>query len=90
MTGYRGQGWAVLANARKIEPSEDPDLLTIAGDAALPATADQIIHAALDRFGRIDTLVNNAGVFMSKPFTDYTADDYALITGGQSRAGSSG
>ncbi len=81
VTGYRGQGWAVVANARKIEPSQDPDLLTIGGDAALPATADQIVHAALDRFGRIDTLVNNAGVFMSKPFTDYTADDYSLITG---------
>ena len=81
VTGYRGQGWAVVANARRIEPSQDPDLLTIGGDAALPATADQIIHAALDRFGRIDTLVNNAGVFMSKPFTDYTADDYSLITG---------
>ena len=42
---------------------------------------DRIIDAALDRFGRIDTLVNNAGVFISKPFTDYTAEDYALITG---------
>jgi NAD(P)-dependent dehydrogenase (short-subunit alcohol dehydrogenase family) len=81
VTGYRGQGWAVVANARKIEPSQDPGLLTIGGDTALPATADQIINAALDRFGRIDTLVNNAGVFMSKPFTDYTAADYSLITG---------
>jgi NAD(P)-dependent dehydrogenase (short-subunit alcohol dehydrogenase family) len=36
---------------------------------------------ALDRFGRVDTLVNNAGVFLSKPFTDYTAEDYALVTG---------
>ena len=53
----------------------------MAGDIADPATADRIVDAALDRFGRIDTLVNNAGVFVSKPFTDYTAEDYALVTG---------
>ena len=49
--------------------------------SAEPATADRIIDAALERFGRIDTLVNNAGVFISKPFTDYTAADYALVIG---------
>ncbi len=46
-----------------------------------PGSADRVIGGALDRFGRIDTLVNNAGVFLSKPFTEYTADDYALLTG---------
>jgi len=71
----------VVASARTIKPSEDPDLVTVAGDIAEPATAGRIIDAAMDRFGRIDTLVNNAGVFISKPFTDYTAEDYALITG---------
>jgi len=81
VTGYRGRGWAVVASARTIKPSEDPDLVTVAGDIAEPATAGRIIDAAMDRFGRIDTLVNNAGVFISKPFTDYTAEDYALITG---------
>jgi NAD(P)-dependent dehydrogenase (short-subunit alcohol dehydrogenase family) len=77
---YRRRGWAVVANAPTINPSQDPDLLAVAGDIAEPATADQIADAALDRFGRIDTLVNNAGVFVSKPFTDYTAADYALVT----------
>ena len=81
VAGYRGRGWAVVANARKIKPSADPHVLTVAGDITDRATAEQITDAALDRFGRIDTLVNNAGVFMSKPFTDYTAEDYALITG---------
>ncbi len=81
VAGYRGQGWAVVASARTMSPSQDPDLLTVAGDITEPATAGRIIDAALARFGRIDTLVNNAGVFISKPFTDYTADDYALITG---------
>ena len=81
VAGYRGRGWAVVANARTIKPSEDPDVLTVEGDIAKPATADRIIEGALERFGRIDTLVNNAGVFISKPFTDYTAEDYALVVG---------
>ena len=81
VAGYRGRGWAVVANALTIKPSEDPDVLTVEGDIAKPATADRIIEGALERFGRIDTLVNNAGVFVSKPFTDYTAEDYALVVG---------
>jgi NAD(P)-dependent dehydrogenase (short-subunit alcohol dehydrogenase family) len=81
VAGYRGRGWAVVASARTIKPSQDPDLLTVEGDITEPATAGRIIGAALDRFGRIDTLVNNAGVYVSKPFTDYTAADYALVTG---------
>ncbi len=51
-------------------------MLTISGDISQPATTDWIIGEALDRFGRIDTLINNAGIFIAKPFTDYTADDY--------------
>jgi NAD(P)-dependent dehydrogenase (short-subunit alcohol dehydrogenase family) len=81
VAGYRGRGWAVVASARTISPSQDPDLLTVAGDTAEPATADRIISAALERFDRIDTLVNNASIHLSKPFTDYTAADYATITG---------
>ena len=79
--GYRRRGWAVVATARTIKPSEDPDLVTVKGDHADPATANQIVDGALDRFGRIDTLVNNAGVYLSKPFTDYTAADYARAVG---------
>ena len=54
---------------------------TVEGDVADPVTTDGIISGALETFGRIDTLINNAGVFISKPFTDYTADDYALAVG---------
>jgi NAD(P)-dependent dehydrogenase (short-subunit alcohol dehydrogenase family) len=79
--GYRQKGWGVVANARSIKPSNDPDVLAVAGDISEPATADEIISQAMDRFGRVDTLINNAGVFFSKPFTDYTAEDYALVTG---------
>src|SRR5499425_2434426 len=81
VAGYRGRGWAVVASARTIKLSQDPDLLAVAGDIADPATAGRITGAALDRFGRIDTLVNNAGVYLSKPFTDYTAADYATAVG---------
>jgi NAD(P)-dependent dehydrogenase (short-subunit alcohol dehydrogenase family) len=78
---YRQRGWAVVANSLSITPSKDPDVLTVPGDVSEQATADRIMSQALDRFGRVDTLVNNAGVFVSKPFTDYTAEDYALVTG---------
>jgi NAD(P)-dependent dehydrogenase (short-subunit alcohol dehydrogenase family) len=81
VSGYQGQGWAVVASARTIKPSLDPGLLTVPGDIADPATADRIIGAALERFGRIDTLINNASIHLSKPFTDYTAAEYATIAG---------
>ena len=81
VAGYRGRTWAVVASARTIASSRDPDLLTVAGDITEPAAAGRIVDAALERFGRIDTLVNNAGVFIAKPFTDYTAADYATIVG---------
>jgi NAD(P)-dependent dehydrogenase (short-subunit alcohol dehydrogenase family) len=79
VTAYRERGWAVVASSRTIKPSADPDLLTVAGDVAEQATADRIVSQAVERFGRIDTLINNAGVFMAKPFTDYTAADYAAV-----------
>jgi NAD(P)-dependent dehydrogenase (short-subunit alcohol dehydrogenase family) len=79
VAGYRTQGWAVVANSLKIKPSDDPAVLTVEGDISQPATAERIVSGALARFGRIDTLVNNAGVFIGKPFTDYTIDDYELV-----------
>ena len=81
VAAYRQQGWAVVAASRTIKPSADPDVLTVDGDVSDPATTDQIIGRALDRFGRVDTLVNNAGLYVSKPFTDYTAEDYARVVG---------
>jgi NAD(P)-dependent dehydrogenase (short-subunit alcohol dehydrogenase family) len=81
VAGYRQRGWAVVASARRIKAAADPDIETVEGDIAEPETAGRIVGAALTRFGHLDTLVNNAGVFVSKPFTDYTADDYATVTG---------
>jgi NAD(P)-dependent dehydrogenase (short-subunit alcohol dehydrogenase family) len=81
VAAYRERGWAVVANAKTIKPSDDPGVLAVEGDLADPTTADHIIGGALETFGAVDTLINNAGVFISKPFTDYTPDDYALMIG---------
>jgi len=77
--GYRDRNYRVVANSRSIKPSSDPDILTVAGDIADPGTAKRIVSQALEHFGRIDTLVNNAGVFVAKPFTDYTEEDYVSM-----------
>ena len=79
VAAYRGRGWGVVANSRTIKPSEDANIVTVDGDVADPATDNRIVSAAVERFGRIDTLINNAGIFMSKPFTDYTDEDYAAM-----------
>ena len=67
-----------LAHDRGRPPSAD--YLTVQGDIAAPATARRVVERALDRFGRIDSLVNNAGLFIGKPFTEYTAEDYEAVT----------
>ena len=77
--GYRDRNYRVVANSRSIKPSSDPDILAVAGDIADPKTAERIVVQAIERFGRIDSLVNNAGIFIAKPFTDYTDADYASI-----------
>ncbi|MER6267298.1 SDR family oxidoreductase [Streptomyces sp900105755] len=79
--GYRKLGHAVVATSRTIDPADDAGVLTVQGDIADPATAERVVAAAVERFGRIDTVVNNAGVFVAKPFTEYTAADYAAVTG---------
>ena len=76
---YRELGYDVIATARSIE-SSDPGIVAVPGDIADPDTADRIIDEAVKRFGRIDTLINNAGIYIGKPFTDYTLEDFnALI-----------
>jgi NAD(P)-dependent dehydrogenase (short-subunit alcohol dehydrogenase family) len=76
---FRDRNYRVVANSRKIPPSSDPDILAVPGDIADPKTSQRIVAEALDRFGRIDTLVNNAGIFVARPFTDYTEEDYHLV-----------
>jgi NAD(P)-dependent dehydrogenase (short-subunit alcohol dehydrogenase family) len=79
VAAYQGLGYAVVANSRSIAPASTDTLETVPGDVGDPLVAQQIVATALERFGRIDTLVNNAGVFVAKPFTDYTAEDYATV-----------
>lgn len=77
---YRERGYAVIATARSIAPSEDSGIVIVEGDIADPDTAQRIVDAAIERFGRIDTLINNAGLYIGKPFTQYTVEDFnALI-----------
>ena len=78
--GVPQRGYAVVGTSRSIRPSEAHDFLTVQGDIAQVETAQRVVEQALDRFGRIDSLVNNAGIYIGKPFTDYTADDFAAIT----------
>ncbi|MFC7533991.1 SDR family NAD(P)-dependent oxidoreductase [Actinoplanes sp. GCM10030250] len=81
VAAYRKLGWTVVANSRQINPSGDPGVLAVQGDIADPAVGARLIEAGLAEFGRIDTLVNNAGIFIAKPFTDYTAEDFDAATG---------
>jgi NAD(P)-dependent dehydrogenase (short-subunit alcohol dehydrogenase family) len=82
VTGYRNAGYAVVGVARSFPPADrdESDYVAIAGDIADVQTARRAVDQARDRFGRIDTLINNAGIYIGKPFTDYTFDDYAAIT----------
>jgi NAD(P)-dependent dehydrogenase (short-subunit alcohol dehydrogenase family) len=78
---YRRLGYAVLGTSRTIPPSDDPMIATVQGDIATADTAERVTRHAIDHFGRIDTLINNAGVFVAKRFTQYTDEDYDLVTG---------
>jgi NAD(P)-dependent dehydrogenase (short-subunit alcohol dehydrogenase family) len=77
--GFLDRGYRVVANSRSIKPDASQDVLAIAGDVTDPAVAERVIRDAVGKFGRVDTLVNNAGIFISKPFTDYTAADFASM-----------
>ena len=76
---YRDAGFRVVASALSIGPSTDPNVRIVAGDISDPKTADLIISEGVDGFGRLDTLVNNAGAYISKPFSQYTATDCELM-----------
>lgn len=76
---FRDLDYRIVATSRSIKPSDDENILTIAGDIGDPATAQRVISEGVARFGRIDTLVNNAGIYIGKPFTEHTAEDYAAV-----------
>src|SRR5471032_2837394 len=76
---FRKLNYRVVATSRTIKPSDDPNILAVAGDIGDPATAQRVIAQGVARFGRIDTLVNNAGIYIGKPFTEYTTEDYNAV-----------
>jgi NAD(P)-dependent dehydrogenase (short-subunit alcohol dehydrogenase family) len=78
---YRERGYSVIVTARTIRPSEDARVVAVEGDIADPDTAQRIVDVAIERFGRIDTLINNAGIYIGKPFTDYTIQDFSALAG---------
>jgi NAD(P)-dependent dehydrogenase (short-subunit alcohol dehydrogenase family) len=77
------RGFNVVANSRKmtqsIEVAASERVALVDGHVGEPVTAARIVETALARFRSIDVLVNNAGIFFTKPFTDYTADDFRSL-----------
>jgi NAD(P)-dependent dehydrogenase (short-subunit alcohol dehydrogenase family) len=78
---YRSLGYAVTATSRRMPESEDPQVLAVSDDLVASGAGERIVRVAMERFGRIDTVVNSAGVYIGKPFTDYTDNDFDLIVG---------
>jgi NAD(P)-dependent dehydrogenase (short-subunit alcohol dehydrogenase family) len=73
--GFLNRGYRVVANSRSIKQEASADVLAVAGDVAEPTVADRVIDEAVAKFGRVDTLINNAGIFIAKPFHEYTEED---------------
>jgi NAD(P)-dependent dehydrogenase (short-subunit alcohol dehydrogenase family) len=83
VTAFLDRGYHVVANSRKIARNNpfaaSPNLALVEGDIGDPKTAAKIAETAISRFGRIDVLVNNAGIFIPKPFTEYTTEDFHTL-----------
>jgi len=75
--GFLDKGYLLVANSRSIKPDASADVLAVPGDIADPSVAERVISEAVAKYGRVDTLVNNAGMFIAKPFTEYTPGDFA-------------
>ncbi len=78
LQAFRDRDYRVVAISRSIKPVADRDIVTVQGDVAARDTAESVFKTAFEHFGRVDTLVNNAGIFMAKPFVLYSPDDYAI------------
>ncbi|SNT63561.1 NAD(P)-dependent dehydrogenase, short-chain alcohol dehydrogenase family [Asanoa hainanensis] len=81
VAAYRELGYGVTATGLSIQPSADPEVLAVPGDVSEFGTGARVVDAAVQRFGRVDSFVNCAGLFVSKPFTDYTDADYEKVVG---------
>src|ERR1700744_6272793 len=76
---YKDRGWRVVGNSRSIKPSADPDYITVAGDIGDPAVARKVVQTALDEFGRVDTLINNAGIWRPGPIEQIPEELYRRV-----------
>ena len=78
------RGYNVVANSRRItqknELQRSDNVALVDGDIAQPATAAKLVATAVQRFGSVDALVNNAGIFMVKPFTQFTLEDFRALS----------
>lgn len=81
MRGYLHAGFRVVANARKMSVEESDDFAIVEGDVAKPGTGERLTAAAVERFGRLDVLINNAGIFVPKPFVDYSQEEFERVVG---------
>src|SRR5262245_17557678 len=81
--GFLDRGFNVVATSRRVTQSAEVTasdrVALVDGHIGEPATSARVVETALSRFGSIDVLVNNAGIFFTKPFTDYTADDFRSL-----------
>jgi NAD(P)-dependent dehydrogenase (short-subunit alcohol dehydrogenase family) len=81
---FLDRGYNVVANSRNIsrknELQRSDDLALVDGDIGLVSTAEKIVATAVKRFGSVDALVNNAGIFFAKPFTEYTPEDFRALS----------
>jgi NAD(P)-dependent dehydrogenase (short-subunit alcohol dehydrogenase family) len=78
------RGYSVVGSSRNIshrnELTRSDNLALVDGDIGRPSTAEKIVAAAVEQFGSVDALVNNAGIFFAKPFTEYTPEDFRALT----------
>jgi NAD(P)-dependent dehydrogenase (short-subunit alcohol dehydrogenase family) len=76
---FLAKGYRVVASSRKIATTSQPNLIEVAGDISQPEIAALVIQRATEHFGRVDTLINNAGAFLPKPFTEYTESEFTTL-----------
>jgi NAD(P)-dependent dehydrogenase (short-subunit alcohol dehydrogenase family) len=79
VNAYRERGWRAVGNARSIKPSGDPDYITVPGDIGEPEIARRVVETAIERFGRVDTLINNAGIWRPGPIEGISEELYRRV-----------
>jgi NAD(P)-dependent dehydrogenase (short-subunit alcohol dehydrogenase family) len=84
VNAFAERGYNVVATSRQVTSSDafraSDQIAVVDGDIGDPETARQVAETAISRFGSIDALVNNAGIFYTKPFIDYTMDDFRKLS----------